>query len=299
MLLNSQTNDFYFRQRPYLGTFVKLSFKSESSLTECDITLLDHICNKAFTEIEKLQKIFSIFDPNSELSKINQAQLFSKIKCSIEFYEVLKKSLELQVETQSAFDIFSDKLNSFDLNSISPKNLFDFYFEQDSYFVKKNTPLEIDLNGISKSYIIDQIFNFLTRELNKTSLHITVNIGGDLRQTLLPIHNFQLRLGTIKNILLRNLQSGYSCLATSSLDLSLNDKHSNTRYFKSLRKEISSSSTVSSLSHNALTADALCKLALFGKTDKIEKICLKYDSQILVFDESANLIETFGYEIHP
>ncbi len=58
-----------------------------------------------FKEIDRLERLFSRFDPGSEISMINRLKPGETLPIGIETYECLKTSFELMVETGGAFNI--------------------------------------------------------------------------------------------------------------------------------------------------------------------------------------------------
>jgi len=58
-----------------------------------------------FKEIDRLEKLFSRFDPSSELSMINRLLPGKLLMVGVETYECLKVSFELMRETEGAFNI--------------------------------------------------------------------------------------------------------------------------------------------------------------------------------------------------
>lgn len=58
-----------------------------------------------FKEIDRLERLFSRFDPGSEISMINRLKPGETLPIGIETYECLKMSFELMVETGGAFNI--------------------------------------------------------------------------------------------------------------------------------------------------------------------------------------------------
>jgi len=58
-----------------------------------------------FKEIDRLERLFSRFDPGSEISMINRLQPGETLPIGIETYECLKTSFELMVSTGGAFNI--------------------------------------------------------------------------------------------------------------------------------------------------------------------------------------------------
>ena len=58
-----------------------------------------------FKEIDRLERLFSRFDPGSEISMINRLKVGEPLPIGVETYECLKMSFELMVETGGAFNI--------------------------------------------------------------------------------------------------------------------------------------------------------------------------------------------------
>jgi thiamine biosynthesis lipoprotein len=58
-----------------------------------------------FKEIDRLERLFSRFDPSSELSMINRLRSGESLMVGVETYECLKLSFELMRETGDAFNI--------------------------------------------------------------------------------------------------------------------------------------------------------------------------------------------------
>ena len=58
-----------------------------------------------FKEIDRLERLFSRFDPGSEISMINRLKVGETLPIGVETYECLKMSFELMVETGGAFNI--------------------------------------------------------------------------------------------------------------------------------------------------------------------------------------------------
>jgi thiamine biosynthesis lipoprotein len=58
-----------------------------------------------FKEIDRLERLFSRFDPGSEISMINRLKVGETLPIGVETYECLKMSFELMVETGGTFNI--------------------------------------------------------------------------------------------------------------------------------------------------------------------------------------------------
>ncbi len=150
--------------RTLLGTVVTITLSADNVHTEL-------LYSAAFSEIEKVQKEFSIYERESELSIINREAAERPVKTGGELFWLIERSLEVSEKTCGAFDItwasagrlwdFSDpqkftppdnaKVKSF-LPLISYKNV-----RLDSRcltvrFLKSGT--KIGLGGIAKGYAV-------------------------------------------------------------------------------------------------------------------------------------------------
>src|SRR5215467_5759663 len=86
------------RCRPLLGTFVEVT---ASGLEE---HALQKSVNAAFDAVERVHRLMSIHDPESELSLVNREAAHRAIRVSPETYEVLRRAEKLAHESNGAFD---------------------------------------------------------------------------------------------------------------------------------------------------------------------------------------------------
>jgi len=156
--------------KPLLGTIVTLTIISDSENTAGDF-------EAAFKEIEAVQKDLSIYDQESEISKLNNKAPINPCKVSDGTFSLINRSLEVSEITGGAFDItfastgklwdFSkenftlpdDKTIKKMLPLISYKN-----FKLDSSsktvkFLKQGT--KIGLGGIAKGYATGRAISVL------------------------------------------------------------------------------------------------------------------------------------------
>lgn len=145
----------------------------------------------AFSEIEKLERLFNFFSPESEVSLVNTNAGSSEVKVSPEILDILEKAVFVSKNTQGAFDV-----------TIGPIiTLYDFYkkIKPDDRAIKKNLPLvnyrevvinrdnstvflkkrgmRIDLGGIAKGYTADRAVETLKKHGIKAGL---VSVAGDI-----------------------------------------------------------------------------------------------------------------------
>lgn len=147
--------------RPLLGTIITITVidKPENRAGDFDA---------AFSEIENVQKIFNLYDPDSEISRINKTASTSSCKVSDEAFFLIGKSLEVSEITGGAFDITfasTGKLWDFSKEKFTPpddetiqkllplisyKNVRLDISNKSIKFLKSGT--KIGLGGIAKGY---------------------------------------------------------------------------------------------------------------------------------------------------
>ncbi|HRR95747.1 MAG TPA: FAD:protein FMN transferase, partial [Candidatus Ratteibacteria bacterium] len=138
-------------------------------------------------KVDELEKKLSIFEKESEVSKLNKNKSAS---VSNETIEVIKKAIEISKITDGAFDISCKPL--VDLykkceksgkppgeeeikNTLKKVNWKNIEIKGNNVSLKNG--MEIDLGGIAKGYIVDKAVEFLKSKGIKNGL---VNAGGDL-----------------------------------------------------------------------------------------------------------------------
>lgn len=81
-----------------MGTIVQMT------LSEGDEKRFDRAAEAAFTEIKRLEEIFSSYKPESDASRVSKAAGSAPVKVSPEFIEVLKTALYIAEFSGGAFD---------------------------------------------------------------------------------------------------------------------------------------------------------------------------------------------------
>jgi thiamine biosynthesis lipoprotein len=148
----------------------------------------------AFDEFRRLESICDRFNPNSQVSKINQMAGIQKVVVDPDVIAMINHSIELSKKLNGAFDITAGALT--DLWGIGHKDQFvptqeeidkvlplvDYrMIEVDStnntvYLPKKG--MKIDLGGVAKGYAIDKAIEALKSSGITSAL---INDGGDIR----------------------------------------------------------------------------------------------------------------------
>ena len=152
------------------------------------------IFDSCFEELLRIQNKFSRFNENSNLNKLNK-NLNRWQKIDEEFLYLIKKSLEIQKNTDRYFDITLkstlenlgyDQTYSFQKKKISNflkiKSKITFLFFSQVKINEKQSEIylrkEIEFGGIGKGYALDKVYDIINRNNVKNFL---INAGGDIR----------------------------------------------------------------------------------------------------------------------
>ncbi len=167
------------KQEIAMGTFVSITIE--------DTKNSESILDEAFTEIKRMEQLFSIYDKKSEISQLNTLK---KLKVSSPTLSLLKKALDISDITGGAFDITCKPL--LDLYKLAEKNNRPPTKKEieDTLryvgwkkiriigdIVELPENFEIDLGGIAKGYIVDKTADFLKERKIKNGI---INAGGDI-----------------------------------------------------------------------------------------------------------------------
>jgi len=147
----------------------------------------------AFKEMERIEKVFSKFNKNSEVSNINRLAGLEKVAASEEVFKLTEKSVYYSRISDGAFDITVAPLMEIwgfvrRHKSIPDKETIENALEGVGYknieldpkklsvkFLNKKT--KIDFGGIAKGYAVDRAKDVLVSRGIKNGL---VNLGGNI-----------------------------------------------------------------------------------------------------------------------
>lgn len=175
----------FSEKRMLMGTVfeIKIFASDESSAKK--------LISEAFDEISRLEKIFSVFIPGSEISKLNAA---GDAAVCAEAVELIKTSKYYSEISDGAFDITVLPLIELWKNSkkegkmpsvaaiekakklIGSKKIFIDEKNKRISFAEKG--MKIDFGGIAKGYAVDRAYGLLKKSGIKTGM---VNAGGNMR----------------------------------------------------------------------------------------------------------------------
>ena len=149
---------------------------------------------------------------------------------------------------------------------------------------------EVDVRGLAKGYVVDRMCHVLEQGIPRLSG--CVNAGGDMRFVGAMSRKIRLKMGPLENPLYRDFVSPLKALASSSVNVSLYDSRSTTRY-----RGLDLCDSVCALDQDRLVvvsaeecwlADGLTKVGLFAPLNVL-KSWERKGAQFFVFDGLGRL----------
>ena len=159
---------------PHLGTLVHLVFYTEQR------EQAEQLAERCFQRIKELDAIFSDYRPDSEVSKLCLKPIGQAHKVSHELFTVIAYAQTISAKSEGAFDItLGTHTKRWRRRSEAQQDQINYQHlkldpEQKSITLEK--PLSIDLGGIGKGYIVDQLM-LLVKDAG--IIHAAVIIGGE------------------------------------------------------------------------------------------------------------------------
>jgi len=114
-----------------------------------------------YNEALRLQKIFNLFDPESELNELNTKR---KLLCSNELAQVIKNSIKYSVLTGGLYDVTKGKQIMQRKNFLEDKDSGCSYKDiriSGNIVELTNPAVIVDLGSIAKGYITDRIADYM------------------------------------------------------------------------------------------------------------------------------------------
>ncbi len=147
--------------------------------------------DRAFAEIARVESIFSVYDPASEISKINRLEKGETLKISAEAFHLIDKAMEYSAKTGGAFDITVKPLidiwasaktegrapSEGDIKSAREKvGVSAIVLDRPGFMISfEKDGMAIDLGGVAKGYAVDRAIAILKENGIKDAI---VNAGG-------------------------------------------------------------------------------------------------------------------------
>ena len=154
---------------------------------------VDTAIEKAFDEIARVEKVFSVYIPESEVSRINSLRPGEKLRLTGETFALIKKAVEYNKITDGAFDITvkplvdlwrrakkdkrlpgDDEIRDALAVTGSDKIILDDSAKTISFAAEG---MALDLGGIAKGYATDRAIAVLKANGVRNAI---VNSGGDM-----------------------------------------------------------------------------------------------------------------------
>ena len=303
--VNVYANKFTYNEKKLGGNFKLIFYTSEKNNA-------DLIAKQTYLFVDSLNEIFSNYLKNSEISLLNKK---GKLKnASSRLTALLKRSQEAYKNTNGYFDISIKPLIEF-WDKAEKNNRFpsEKSLMKQQKFVGLNSVLRItnsneiflkrksklDLGGIAKGYIIDEVYTFLKKK-NITSF--LIEAAGDIRVFGSPENADFWTIGVSSDNNTNytvNLKSGQA-IATSGKTYRYRiiegKKHSHIINPKK-RTPIIHNITSSVIANNATTADYLASaFNIITDKDEINKILLKHkDTELLMFNRNGAFFKTKNF----
>jgi FAD:protein FMN transferase len=166
------------RCRPLLGTFVEIAISGTNAAS------LERGINAAFATIEKVHRLMSFHDPDSDVSRMNWDAFPKSVIVHPWTWKVLETAQQFAQETNGVFDIAIARLLASRGYLPKPEYRPDNAATWRDIFLRKNCrvffrrQLVVDLGGIAKGFAVDRAVAALKASGVKAGI---VNAGGDLR----------------------------------------------------------------------------------------------------------------------
>ncbi|MFQ6037787.1 MAG: FAD:protein FMN transferase [Candidatus Aminicenantales bacterium] len=120
-----------------------------------------------FSEIDRLERLFSRFDPSSDIGQINGLTPGGSVRVGVETYECLRTALWAFEVTSGAFDIHVPSLTSGGGRALP--EILELRRTPEGFVAgvsptgeaERSAPLELDLGGIGKGYALDRAAEIL------------------------------------------------------------------------------------------------------------------------------------------
>ena len=292
------------RTFPVMGTIAQYKLYGDEQLVE---QAADRV-RDAFFEVEKF---CNIFDPESEISRLNRTAADKPFKCSPLLWAVLMESKRAYELSDGAFDITARPLmklwgfyrkrgdslpTELEIHTALKNIGMDkVIFDESARTVKfTQTGISFDLGGVAKGFAVDQAV-IAVKKLGITSG--IINLAGNMYCFPQPFPQRKAYRIGIKNPLHKDKLCGYVDLLDGSLATSGDYERYVTiqgkRYAHIMDvrtgRPITKMLSVTVITKSACVADYLSTSIFINGKDFASDICKKLpDTQVLIIQENAN-----------
>ena len=180
-------------QNVYKQTLKLMGSRFDISVVADNEVVGNEYINTATNEIERIEKLISSWDINSQTSLINKNAGVSSVKVDDELFQLIKRSLKISKLTEGAFDISyasMDRIWKFDgsmtempseesiIRSVERVDYSNIILDENGHSVfLKLKGMKIGFGGIGKGYAADKAKELLQNKGVKAGI---INASGDL-----------------------------------------------------------------------------------------------------------------------
>jgi FAD:protein FMN transferase len=172
----------YKQVRYLMGTFceIRLASQNESKAAAA--------MSGAFAELRRIERVFSLYQTDSELSRVNEAAPYEAVGVSVEFYRLLKTALQYSAASGGVFDVTAGSKSqrralierpynrAATVGVVYDRRAFRIELGDRSRSVRILDPdVRMDFGGLAKGYAADRAVAFLKRAGITAGL---LNLGG-------------------------------------------------------------------------------------------------------------------------
>lgn len=184
---SSRKLSFFKRSQYLMGTLLEISLYAENE------PLAQNAFEQVFQEVSRLEKVFSTYQHDSEISQINREAWKAPQRLSPDAFTLILTSKQLFERTQGAFDITinplvqlwkdaqqKNQLPTADqiTNTRQMIGMSQIHFDISARKIRfLQEGMSLDFGGIGKGYALDQATTVLK---NKGIQHALLNFGGNI-----------------------------------------------------------------------------------------------------------------------
>ena len=184
---------FSYSQNTFNKTLKLMGSRFDITVVAASQKKADSFINIAVTEISRIEKLISSWDPNSQTSSINKNAGIKPVKVDLELFNLIERALKISKLTNGAFDISyasMDKIWKFDgsMTQMPSKKAIKKSVEKVGYqniILDKNNQtvflksegMKIGFGGIGKGYAADKAKQLLIKNGVVAGI---INAAGDL-----------------------------------------------------------------------------------------------------------------------
>jgi len=293
-----KTADSIIRARPLLGTFVEITARGAEGRQ------LERAVDAAFAVIERIHRLMSYHEPDSDVSRLNRANRGAAVVIHEWTASVLKASIDLQHRSKGLFNIAvgaalerlgllpSSQCPSPHTGAVGHCAVELLPRNRARLLVPGNT---IDLGGIAKGFAVDQAAAVL-----RVSGVVggVVNAGGDLFVFGPDEHAVQIRDPRNPARLLVHTKLREAALASTALsfDPVTPDRPSYCSIIDPWSAEpVATMSGATVRAPSCMIADALTKVVMIGGKDA-SKVLEHYGASAFFMDKNGDVLATADWE---